>query len=230
MGSTRRPSAPTPGQAGTPLRAGTFPRPRGERRRQRPPLLPPHRDSPAGTNRCRPSPLGCGPPGQPRHPGDRRPPPWPQPGSRPRPQPLDGALSARGPAEGRPLPPFSEERRPPIADSVTPLTPPPLRMRGSGARTRAPPPPSPTAAPANPPPPRSAPPSPGDLNMLIERPPEALWRGREAVTWGGDVSFGGGPRPAQAPLKAGGERGSASVRERKCRGGRAAAGPPETSE
>lgn len=153
MGSTRRPSAPTPGQAGTPLRAGTFPRPRGERRRQRPPLLPPHRDSPAGTNRRRPSPLGCGPPGQPRHPGDRRPPPWPQPGSRPRPQPLDGALSARGPAEGRPLPPFSEERRPPIADSVTPLTPPPLRMRGSGARTRAPPPPSPTAAPANPPPP-----------------------------------------------------------------------------
>lgn len=37
-------------------------------------------------------------------------------------------------------------------------------------------------------------------------------------------------RPTQAALKTGGERGSASVRARKCRGGGAAAAPPETSE
>lgn len=32
------------------------------------------------------------------------------------------------------------------------------------------------------------------------------------------MSFRGGPRPAQAALKAGGERGSASVRERESAG------------
>ena len=111
---------------------------------------------PRGQTAAVPTPLGCGPPGQPCHLGYLRPPPpprprpRPRPGFRPRPQPRSRVPSTRGPAEGRPLPPFSEERRPPIAASVTPLTPPPLRMHGSGARARAPPPPSPTAAPATP--------------------------------------------------------------------------------
>lgn len=231
MGSPRRPSASTPGQAGTPLRAGTFPRPRGERRRRRPPLLPPHHDSPAGTNRRRPLPAGLRSPGP-------TPPPWLPPSPAPAPDAAQLPPTAAAPRRGAVRPGLGRGAPPPaIFGGAAPpdrrLCHPPhptatahARQRRSGARS-PPPPPSPTAAPAIPP---AAPPSPGDLNMLMKRPPEALWRGREAVTWGGDVSFGGGPRPAQAPLKAGGERGSASVRERKCRGGRAAAGPPETSE